>query len=705
MAALQPAAIPGIVQGAPGPQGAHGNVPGPQGGAQQGPAQVDPGARGIAFNAPIRHCTFASFFSDASTDPNHAGAFQAVARYNPSVAVPLTAAALKQSLINQPNPNTFLCCATINGNAPRVYLVHSLSRFPASLTGHVTPWDDRIIGFLGDVLGDTALNVILPDTLFDETPNTLVYNEDTLIQELPGLDDTALFPRVHANANNANNATNLQSRLITYLPTRYASLVLDNKGYTPKQLWTLLAQRLQDDNVLNQMGPLVTWLRLTLHATGQNDTGPPVTSIDLVSPFVDQDLISHRSPYRQVLGGLQQPSPGLETAITQFATAVNSQVAEAQTAHLVRELERDQPTLPSVKFNMLFRSLLNYLNVDQEQDLPDFWFGFAAAKKKQEFGTVRDALETYARGATAFGPFAPIPTPKLLSDLGSITFVGDHPDDLKTGINPFNAMDGSEEFRAAAHELARSYIMLAEQGMAITFSDLDHFKLPKDIRCHPTNFYEMEQSLAIFGNMLGTILGDTHVLTTSYRTFWTAFKEEFKARIHYEIDSRRVIKPVHILRNIQLIVFNWFTSKKLRREPSTPNFQDILERFSLQVYTIPTLPMALYQLINPRPRFPPPGPSVTTGTTTPPTAISDDASMQSAVSALTGNTTVTHITSQSRYGTPVPNPVPDATLQALLPSTVRIKDLLGSDDAPKNEAGSPICLSFHLKGLCFSRCR
>ncbi len=130
---------------------------------------------------------------------------------------------------------------------------------------------------------------------------------------------------------------------------------------------------------------------------------------------------------------------------------------------------------------MLFDSLLNYLNVATEQELPDFWFRFAAAKKKQEFGTVRDALKNYARGPQAFGPFTPIPTPKLLSDFSSITFVGEHADDTKTGLQPFLEMDGSEDFRATAHELARTYTMLSERDVGISFLDLDNFKLPKKL--------------------------------------------------------------------------------------------------------------------------------------------------------------------------------------------------------------------------------
>jgi len=159
-------------------------------------------------------------------------------------------------------------------------------------------------------------------------------------------------------------------------------------------------------------------------------------------------------------------------------------------------------------------------------------------KKKQEFGTVRDALENYARGtAQSFGPFAPVPTPKLLSDLSSITFVDDHADDTKTGLQPFMAMDGSEEFRASAQELAPKYMMLSEWDVSISFSDLANFTLPKDVCGHPTTFFELEKSLSIFGNSIGAILGNNHPLTTAYCTFWTSFNSEYKARIHYEIDS------------------------------------------------------------------------------------------------------------------------------------------------------------------------
>jgi hypothetical protein len=140
-----------------------------------------------------------------------------------------------------------------------------------------------------------VLNVVLPETIFDEVTETLVYNAETFAQELPNLALANLFPRVHANT--ADNATGLRSRYLMYLPTRFTSLLLDNKGCSPKEAWNLLVMRFQDENGMDDVIPILNWLCLLLHATGQNDTGPPCTHVNVISPFVDPDLIAHRQPF------------------------------------------------------------------------------------------------------------------------------------------------------------------------------------------------------------------------------------------------------------------------------------------------------------------------------------------------------------------------------------------------------------------------
>jgi hypothetical protein len=198
---------------------------------------VPPVARAAedVFQAPVRYRTFASLFADPASDPNHDKAFDIVTRFDPANAAPLTAAALKQALLGQITPYTYLCCASLNDTAPKIYVIHSLSRYPMSLAGQPTPWDNKIIGYLGDILGDTAMNVILTEEVFNEVPETLVLNAEALVQALPNLAANALLPRVRQNA--ADNAVQRRSRFLTYLIPLSKRGTYSSNNFKPMAVW------------------------------------------------------------------------------------------------------------------------------------------------------------------------------------------------------------------------------------------------------------------------------------------------------------------------------------------------------------------------------------------------------------------------------------------------------------------------------------
>jgi len=403
-------------------------------------------------------------------------------------------------------------------------------------------------------------------------------------------------------------------------------------------------------------------------------------------------------------------STGLEMAINHMATAVTQQTAEVNRTQLARAIEREAPAMPASKFGLLLDSLKHYLSVEEEQDLPEFWFQFAAASKKEEFSVLRDYLELYARSNNAFISASPILSPKLHSDLATVTFVADHHNDLKTGIQPFIAMDGSEEHRAAAMELARSYGLLYERDYGVSFADLAQLKVPKDLRSYPTTFYDLEHNLGLYGNLLGAILGETHPLTTAYRPFWEAFNKRYRDHLIGELDGTKTIKPVHILRNIQLKTYDWFDAKRTRTTPDTPNFLAIWQRIGLNEYNLPNLPPSLYYLIYPRTTLLKPPPS-DRSVITPSITETDAHSTVSGVSALTGATGATGATGLetrtglSRSGEMVVNENPDPHLLSLVPFNKKLKDIIGNTQSPANDAGEIICLSYHVKGGCFTNCR
>jgi len=688
-------------------------------------AAVDqPGQQGLLLPPPLaapeaaagQATTFAQLYQDIRADPLVNSYAAVLARFDAMVEEPQDPDELLSLALENPSlPNTFLCCARLHTNmaVPRIYVVHKLSKYPRSFAGTVTPWDDRLFAFLGDTIGNSIQTITLPRTLFNLTPVSYVYDDATLAAEFPQLAPEAVFPRQVAGP----HTTPIRTRYMTYLPTRYAPLFLDNRGVTPKEAWSRLIPALQRDGLLGIATSLVNWLRVSIHAT---HNGPPPTTSPVAAPLQDQDLYLHRREllYNSIPNLRPGVNLGYDPALMHLATAVATQATEARNDRLAREVERERPTLPSAKFNLLYPTLQSLLSVQDEQDLPEFWFSFANATKKQEFGVLKQALDAYAKSDTAFVPQAPIPTPKLVADLTTVTLVADHKDDLKSGLQPFIVMDGSEEFRLASLKVAQSYMALSEQQIGLKLSDLAQLDVPKDLRSHPTNFYGLEKSLGLFGNLIGTILGNTHPITTTYRSFWKGVMGRQKEQLHYEIDERKVIKPVHILRNIQLIVFDWFQAKLDGETPPTPPFQDILTRISLSLYSNPTLPGALYQLVCPRPTThlaPQPTPtmyhdasSVASGLSTlspsvfvpTPTVHTGPGSINSTPSLI-----MTTTTTSGRSGTYSKNPQVDRTLQGLLPPGVKILELLGSDPVPTGDDNNPICLAWHIRGGCFSNCR
>jgi len=650
---------------------------------------------------PLKHTTFASYYRDETKDPFSSRYPAVLTRFDPMGDNPQAADTLLEAVVGNPSvPSTFLCCASIHGARPRIYVLHAFSKYFPSWDGRTSPWDNRIFGFLGDVMEDTALTVAIPSTAFNVL-QCVTYSNARLSTELPHMGNTDLLPRLNANA---ADAVIVQTRSLMYLPSKYAYLLMSNKGYGVKETWTILAPAFQADNFMPHVSPIINWLKASWHTTGVNNRGSPITSVALVSPFADQDLTAHRNTllYNMLPTLRHQQDPGLNTALIQMANAVASQAAEAHTARLAKELEKERPTMPSTKYGVLFPTLQLLLNITDEANLPELWFSLAAAPKKQEFSVVRDALDSFSRSPQAFINTAPIPTPKLISDLNTITFVADHPDDLKSGIQPFIVMDGSEEHRSAAQELARNYSLLSEGEFGLQYSDLAHLKLPKELRAHPTTFFELEKSLGLFGNLLQVVLGAGHPLTVHYRLFWEAFQRQYRNQLHFEIDSRRIIKPVHILRNLQLICYHWFQAQRSHSSPSTPQFLDILTRISLSTYYNPALPSAMYQLIAPK---------------QPKTLIIDSNKSNHDDDANTASTGLSTLTpgstllsgggrsTTSRSGTFIKNPNVDTSLQGLLPSGIKINDLVGSDAAPMGDDNTPYCLSYHIRGGCFSNCR
>jgi len=69
------------------------------------------------------------------------------------------------------------------------------------------------------------------------------------------------------------------------------------------------------------------------------------------------------------------------------------------------------------------------------------------------------------------------------------------------------------------------------------FVDLKALK-SKEVQSTPLNYYELERNLGMFGNLLGTVLGNQHVLTMAYKRLWQLLSEGYHNKIQQSIDTK-----------------------------------------------------------------------------------------------------------------------------------------------------------------------
>jgi hypothetical protein len=362
-----------------------------------------------------------------------------------------------------------------------------------------------------------------------------------------------------------------------------------------------------------------------------------------------------------------------------------------------------EPKLPSDRFKVTLPVLLEYLQVQDEANLPPIWHRWSNCTKKQEVQVLRDTLEAFARTGDAFSSSVPLVTPRLVQDLLEFAFISSSVDELKSGLHPFTLADGHSKHQQTNLETARLYGLLTAGDATVSLVDLESLQA-KEIKSIPLSYWELEKTLGMFGNLISVLLGHTHPLTQAYKEMWILLQTNVKDDIHMVIEYRGYVKPSHILRSIQLGLYTWFMHRRSRLTPPSPDFKSILHNILMQTYILPNLPPQFYKLAYPKKHTATSATSSIPGTVSTASLSSSNPSDGSTVSGLTAPTLPTQLTGQSR-GMAVINLQPNTALQALLPSNIKIKDLIGSTSPPEFDSGGEMCLSFLVRNQCWSNCK
>jgi hypothetical protein len=318
----------------------------------------------------------------------------------------------------------------------------------------------------------------------------------------------------------------------------------------------------------------------------------------------------------------------------------------------------------------------------------------------------RDVLEAFARSQEAYSTSVPIVTARLTQDLLNFNFVGQSADDLKGGLHPFIISDGNAEHRQNNVEVARLYGLLTAGDVTCSLADLEALSA-KEVKSIPVTYWELESTIGMFGNLISIILGVHHPLCVAYRQMWVLMQSQLKTDLHMALEYRSFVKPTHLLRSIQLIFYTWFTHRRARLTPPTPDFTTTLQQIIMQTYVLPALPSQLYQLVYPKKTY-------QLHDTVPGSIASSASGSNSSASGggRAAGTVVSGLTSASGAPTPTPGrgarianlqPVPN--IVNLVPSNLKLKDIIGTTAPPKFDNGADMCLFFLLKNGCWSNCK
>jgi hypothetical protein len=608
-------------------------------------------------------------------------------------------------------PNAFLCVLR-DDDGPTYCVIHAVCSYPGVL-GQPSKWDELTFGFVGDVVAGSITSVEFPFEAFT-IPDNYTNVPGSLERAREILDDNPENKMIGPFPDGDANIQQCMARPFFPLPPRYVNIFLGQR-LPIREGFVKFSERLMETGDHLACPELSEWLLLSITQKTRDGANPPVLVGDFNVPLADAKLLTHR---RQLL---EKHLPGL---VVPTAAETATELQEKMSNTLVRiseELvvsgERDErarqrsqaPKSVRKRFGSLYPLLLSLCGVDSEDELPPVWKKLAESGKQERQVLERELASLEQELGS---PSRPLATPDLIMKIMSLMWGGRNYEDLTQGIHVFSIVvpeynNANGDAAQDAQERSDAWDLVNDGGTT-TLQDAEKVKKTKVVI--PAGFVEGHAQLNSMGLLWVLLLGRTHPFVASYKRLMDLLNGRF-SQFHVlftNVDqARSATEPPSMLlflRKVQILTtLYWQEAFSTGRLPyPEPEFVKPLRKLQQgDRGWFPLFPTKHYS------RIKKPGKAITHGS-----------EGGSVVSDLTGPTTSsgntdpggnkrTPLDKQTEQKNPQINSIFLPYLDKV--NGEQVKTALartgGGPQVTRNGRSINMCVSYHLKGKCWSGCQ
>ena len=645
--------------------------------------------------------TFTEFYNDATLDEFGGTYGTVMAVFASPGTAGTTPASIRDLITNDPHNSsmgyvTLVVSPAQAGDPGLIYALHTVSKYSIRLGHPATPWDNGLFASLHDVVGNQIpATVRFPTDAFACIANGAQHRVPTAqlldAEFAADLNATVLGPFANGDA-----GTELFScRNVVGIPHCYMRHFIPGP-LTPRQAWEMVAHDIIAQGDEQSCGPLMNFFRLacTLHAAG--DTASPLAQDSFEVPMSDANLIRHRTAL------VEHKLPGLNKTPTMAAgqaiAASVSELATEQRAYHQDMADRHAKTAQKTVddyFGASLHALLRICNAANVAALPPVYQSLADHGRKKHRTTMQRAMDEMLN-RMGLSDLQCVITADLATKVSDLMWIN-NTEDLGVGIHPFALGEMNPETIVTLQEVARNYDLIALGSVAPNLADTQSLLVGSLGKVSiPNSLIALDSQNHVFLAFLNVFLGQLHPVTMA----WGQHAHTTKLRmtmLHYyrpRTPRHAFLLPALVQRWAQLRWNYWLQCQHASMtNVSPPDWEELWKCIHLQTDwesplpdryltpVVPTPPAAIYQPLSPD-------------------AVPSNPAPAAAPAARPAASTANTVERCLSY---------DDSFLPYKETGQRVRDIIKKalekgNALPQNAQKLDMCISYHVKGICNSRC-